>query len=185
MPTDAVRPWLPDLRGADMTVTRLSDLLAARPAVHTVARDALRWHVQAGDDPILYRVDHDVLPPRGPWTADRTTYGPGLLPAGAELVRSVGGWSPPTRLGLHQCLTGEIVLLTALPGDPARTLRAQVCRAGDLAVVPPGAWHLTAVVDGPAEVFGVRVDVAPHRPQAPRRRRRCRSRPSPGWAGSC
>jgi hypothetical protein len=82
---------LPDLRGADVAVTRLSDLLAFEPAVHVVAPDALRWHVDVGDDPILYRVDFDVLPPRplprslGCWVADRTTYGPGLLPAGADL----------------------------------------------------------------------------------------------------
>jgi hypothetical protein len=148
-------------------VTRLSDLLAAEPPVYTVAPEALRWHVEAGDDPVLCRVDFDVLPPRalpsgmpGCWVADRTTYAPGLLPAGAELVRSVGEWSPPGRLALSQCLTGEVVLLTALPDDPPGTLTAQWCRVGDLAAVPPGAWHMTAVISGPAEVLSVRTAIA-------------------------
>jgi hypothetical protein len=50
-------------------------------------------------------------------------------------------------------------VLTALPADPAGSLRAQVCRPGELAVIPPGAWHLTAVLDGPAELFSISTEL--------------------------
>ncbi len=144
---------------------RLSDLLActdATPASVYLA-DAAAARTADTDRP-LYTAYRDILPPRrtpdGPWFADLVVYEPGSLPGG-ELHRSTGHWNTPAQLEIFQCLTGRILMLTAIEieGPTGPQVRYQECGPGELAAVPFGAWHLTLVLDGPAAVFNLYTDI--------------------------
>ncbi|MFJ2778096.1 hypothetical protein [Kitasatospora sp. NPDC087315] len=139
------------------------DVLFADPAAVAAA-------VAAGADQELYSAARDVLPSRvvpapekqdGPtsagatlWSADLVIYQDGTLPGG-EPFRSTGHWNPADQLEIFQVLSGRVLMLSSILDKPdgQSSVFFQECRAGDLAVVPFGAWHLTYVLDGPAMVF--------------------------------
>ncbi|MGH3754431.1 MAG: hypothetical protein ACRDRP_17365 [Pseudonocardiaceae bacterium] len=158
------------------TTRRLSDLLTGIPEngctapVHLADATAARAAVARGDNPVLYRAYRDVLPPRakpsghdltgsagtGHWFADLVIYQGGELPGSRELARSVGHWNTAAQLEVFQCLRGRILILSSKHGQ--RGLTYQVCGPGDVAVIEFGAWHLTAVLTGPATVFNIYTD---------------------------
>ncbi|SBT40797.1 hypothetical protein [Micromonospora narathiwatensis] len=139
---------------------RLSDLLARyRDGENKVFVSDAVLHHGTRDDPLLYTAHRDVLPRRHAldtdWFADLVEYQPGVLPGG-ELHRSTGHWNTPAQLEVFQTLTGRTLMITAwrtAAGQPV--LRYQECHAGALAVIPFGGWHLTLVLEGPAEVFNI------------------------------
>lgn len=146
---------------------RLSDLLpapgAGGPDAFLADRDAAEAAVAAGTDPLLYRAWRDVLPPRAgeplagglAWSADLVVYQDGTLPGG-EPFRSTGHWNPGGQLEAFQVLTGRALIVTATASATGRlSAQYQECAAGDVAVVPPAAWHLTYALDGPAMVFNI------------------------------
>lgn len=158
---------------------RLSDLLSGIPedgstaSVHLADVAAARAAVARGDNPVLYRAYRDVLPPRAKhhahgltgsasidyWFADLVIYQSGELPGSRELARSVGHWNTAAQLEVFQCLTGRVLMLSSERDPVGRLgLRYQVCGPGDIAVIPFGAWHLTAVLAGPATVFNIYTD---------------------------
>ena len=159
---------------------RLSGLLpspgSGGPEVFLADRDAVAAAVAGGTDPLLYQAWRDVLPPRatppapgkqspehGPagtadgltWSADLVVYQDGTLPGG-EPFRSTGHWNPEGQVEVFQVLCGR-VLIVAAGTSAARGPYAQYqeCVAGDVAVVPLAAWHLTYALDGPAAVFNI------------------------------
>lgn len=161
------------------TARRLSDLLSGIPedgrtaSVHLADVAAARAAVARGDNPVLYRAYRDVLPPRAKrrahgltgsasidyWFADLVIYQSGELPGSQELARSIGHWNTAAQLEVFQCLSGRVLLLSSerdVPGQ--RGLRYQMCGPGDIAIIPLGAWHLTAVLTGPAAVFNIYTD---------------------------
>lgn len=155
---------------------QLSDLTGATAtgAVHLDDPTAAHRSVADDGDVLLYRAYRDILPSRsriragrrggpdtGRWYSDLVIYQPGRLPApSVELVRSIGHWNTPDQLEVFQCLTGQVLTLTAHRGPAGRpVIRHQLCGPGDLAVVPPAGWHLTAVLDGPAAVFNTYTDL--------------------------
>jgi hypothetical protein len=116
-----------------------------------------------GYDPVLYLACRDVFAPRslaaagspGHWYADLVEYLPGLLPNG-EPFRSTGHWNPEPQIEIFQTLLGEVAILTAgttPDGEPYLTER--VCGPGDLCIAPPGSWHITYALAGPAVVFNI------------------------------
>jgi len=160
---------------------RLSDLIpppgTAGPDVFLADRDAAEAAVAGGTDPVLYCAWRDVLPPRastplpqnrgagrnpagaGPdglaWLTDLVVYQDGTLPGG-EPFRSTGHWNPDGQLEVFQVLSGRVLIVAA--GTSATGLpyvQYQECAAGDVAVVPLAAWHLTYALDGPAMVFNI------------------------------
>jgi hypothetical protein len=152
---------------------RLSDLLpvegAAGPGVFLADREAALAAVAGGTDPVLYRAWRDVLPPRESrppaerdtgqeglsWLADLVVYQNGTLPGG-EPFRSTGHWNPDGQLEVFQVLSGRVLIVAAGASATGRCyLQYQECRAGDVAVVPLAAWHLTYALDGPAMVFNI------------------------------
>ena len=160
------------LTGAEVQ-RRLSDLLplegAAGPDVFLADREAALAAVAGGTDPVLYSAWRDVLPPREStptaerdsvpdglsWLADLVVYQDGTLPGG-EPFRSTGHWNPDGQLEVFQVLSGRVLIVaagTSAAGEPYA--QYQVCAAGDLAVIPLTAWHLTYALDGPAMVFNV------------------------------
>lgn len=167
------------------TARRLSDLLSGIPeggsaaSVHLADVAAARAAVARGDNPILYRTYRDVLPPRAKdgassdhgllgragtdyWFADLVIYPGGDLPRSRELARSVGHWNTVAQLEVFQCLSGRVLMLYSERDTAGQLgLLYQVCGPGDLAVIPLGAWHLTAVLDGPAAVFNIYADTEP------------------------
>jgi oxalate decarboxylase/phosphoglucose isomerase-like protein (cupin superfamily) len=174
---------------------RLGDLLGTgspgvtAPLTYLADHHAAREAHGRGYDPILYRAYRDVLPPRdtrtGPdeahpaspeprgtrWRADLVVYCDGTLP-GEEPFRSTGHWNTPGQVEIFQALTGQTLLITARPADGGKpVIRSQVCGAGDIAVVPPGGWHLTYCISGPAAVFNIYTDL-PAPVSAARRSRR-------------
>ncbi len=147
---------------------RLSDFFGHRGdgALDVLFADtrAVTEAVAGGSDPQLYSAIRNVLPPRVSragaeatvWSADLVTYQHGTLPGG-EPFRSTGHWNPPDQLEIFQVLSGRALLLSSVVPDAGDEPRVyfQECRAGELAVVPFGAWHLTYVLDGPAMVFNI------------------------------
>ncbi|MFE0174465.1 hypothetical protein ACFWZ2_19290 [Streptomyces sp. NPDC059002] len=128
--------------------------------------------VADGSDPRLYSAARDALAPRVTkpgrggrlgqgfgatlWSADLVTYEGGTLPGG-EPFRSTGHWNPADQLEIFQVFSGRVLMLTSVldeSGDQSY-VSYQECGAGELAVVPFGAWHLTYVLDGPAMVFNI------------------------------
>ncbi|MFD8755775.1 hypothetical protein ACFV0O_33090 [Kitasatospora sp. NPDC059577] len=161
----------------DRTVKRLEERRLADffgkgegggPDVRFADPAAVAAAVAAGADRELYSAARDVLPSRvvpapegqdGPvagatlWSADLVIYQDGTLPGG-EPFRSTGHWNPADQLEIFQVLSGRVLMLCSMldeSGDESYVY-FQECRAGDLAVVPFGAWHLTYVLDGPAMV---------------------------------
>jgi hypothetical protein len=134
-----------------------------------------------GYDPVLYEAYRDIFPPRHKrsgelvkplvasggrcasedfWYADLVVYQAGTLRDG-EPFRSTGHWNAPAQLEIFETLTGRVLMIMGgqdLGGRPYACY--QICRAGDMAVVPFGAWHLTYCLDGPAAVFNVYTDTA-------------------------
>lgn len=158
-------------RRVEAVERRLSDLLPGGgipgPDVFFADLAATRAAAATGFDPVLYHAVRDVLPPRisspAPadgdgqggltWSADLVIYQDGTLPGG-EPFRSVGHWNPARQLEIFQVLSGRVLMIstgTSVSGRPYA--RYQECRAGDVAVVPFGGWHLTYALDGPAMVF--------------------------------
>ncbi|MEU8656117.1 hypothetical protein [Actinoplanes philippinensis] len=140
------------------TPYRLSDLIQRHRAGDAVfLTDAVLSH-RGPHDPLLYTAHRNVLPPRTVrgrgWFADLVQYQPGRLPGG-ELVRSTGHWNTPGQLEVFQVLSGRVLMLSAWTSSTSATLTHQVCSPGQLAVIPFGGWHLTLVLDGPADVFNV------------------------------
>ncbi|MGH3897481.1 MAG: hypothetical protein ACRDTA_04345 [Pseudonocardiaceae bacterium] len=161
------------------TTRRLSDLLTGIFAdgrscsVYLADMAAARAAVARGDDPVLYRAYRDILSPRakpgapapassagtGYWFADLVIYQGGELPGSRELTRSVGHWNTPAQLEVFQCLSGRVLILSSTRDVLGRRgLTYQVCGPGELAVLEFGAWHLTAVLTGPAAVFNIYTD---------------------------
>lgn len=159
------------------TARRLSDLLTGIPGdggaacVHLADVAAARTAVARGHNPLLYRAYRDVLPSRttpggrdltsragtGSWFADLVIYQGGELPGSRELVRSVGHWNTAAQLEVFQCLRGWVLILSTTRAQ--RRLTYQVCGPGGVAVMELGAWHLTAVLSGPASVFNIYTDI--------------------------
>ncbi len=159
------------------TARRLSDLLTGilddggAASVHLADVAAARAALARRHNPVLYRAYRDVLPPRvtpcghdltsragtGSWFADLVIYQGGELPGGRELVRSVGHWNTAAQLEVFQCLRGWVLILSTTRAQCGLTY--QVCGPGGVAVVEFGAWHLTAVLNGPARVFNIYTDV--------------------------
>jgi hypothetical protein len=149
---------------------RLSDLLpvegAAGPDVFLADRESALAAVAGGTDPVLYRAWRGVLPPREStplaerdvpdglsWLADLVVYQDGTLPGG-EPFRSTGHWNPDGQLEVFQVLSGRVLIVAAgTSATGRRYVQYQECGAGDVAVVPLAAWHLTYALDGPAMVF--------------------------------
>ncbi|CAO5174588.1 Glucose-6-phosphate isomerase [Frankia sp. AiPs1] len=135
------------------------DAGASRP--HTVFADRrqVETALEAGEDPLLYEAYRDVAPARHGWRADLVVYQPGTLPDG-QPHRSIGHWNPPTQLEIFQILSGTTLMLVAgHRPDGSRYVHQVTTRAGDVTVVPFGAWHLTYVLDGPAAVFNIYTDI--------------------------
>jgi hypothetical protein len=163
---------------------RLTDLLSAGTGdgLFFASRSALEAAVRAGANPVLYHAYRDFLPPRelatgarlpaggpgyqqargpGYLFADLVVYQPGVLPGG-EMFRSTGHWNLPRQLEIFQTLTGVVVMLVAgRRADGAPFLYEQECGPGEVMVVPPGVWHVSYVLDGPAAVFNVAADLGP------------------------
>lgn len=152
---------------------RLSDLLpvegAGGPEVFLADREAVLAVVAGGNDPVLYRAWRGVFPPRagtppaergaGPdglaWLTDLVVYQGGTLPGG-EPFRSTGHWNPDGQLEVFQVLSGRVLIVMAgASATGRRYVQYQECGAGDVAVVPLAAWHLTYALDGPAMVFNI------------------------------
>jgi hypothetical protein len=156
---------------------RLSDLLPQPgdegPDVFLADRDAVEAAVAGGADPLLYRAWRGVLPPRGTppmpgggsagdgtseglaWAADLVVYQDGTLPGG-EPFRSTGHWNPDGQVEVFQVLSGRVLIVAGSTGAAGRLrLQYQECVPGDVAVIPPAAWHLTYVLNGPAMVFNI------------------------------
>jgi hypothetical protein len=152
---------------------RLSDLLpgdgAAGPEAFLADQEAALAAVAGGTDPVLYRAWRDVLPPRDStplaqrgagrdglaWLADLVVYQHGTLPGG-EPFRSTGHWNPDGQLEVFQVLSGRVLIVAAGAGATGRGyVQYQECEAGDVAVVPLAAWHLSYALDGPAMVFNI------------------------------
>ena len=120
--------------------------------------------VANGANPQLYSAIRNILPPRVAgsgagatvWSADLVVYQPGTLPGG-EPFRSTGHWNPADQVEIFQVLSGRVLMLSSVVADTGdgAGVYFQECRAGDLALVPFGAWHLTYVLDGPAMVFNI------------------------------
>ncbi|TFE26217.1 hypothetical protein E0F15_18340 [Frankia sp. B2] len=142
----------------------LSHLLygdAGTGSPHTAFADRrqIETALKAGDNPLLYEAYRDVAPTRHGWRADLVVYQPGTLPDG-QPHRSIGHWNPHTQLEIFQTLSGTTLMLVAgHRPDGSRYAHQVTTRAGDLAVVPFGAWHLTYVLDGPAAVFNIYTDI--------------------------
>jgi hypothetical protein len=165
-----------ELASGSAVQRRLSDLIpapgTAGPDVFLADREAAQAAVAGGTDPVLYRAWRDVLPPRrenqgagrslagaGPdgvaWLADLVVYQDGTLPGG-EPFRSTGHWNPDGQLEVFQVLSGRALIVaagTSVTGSPY--VQYQESAAGDVAVIPPAAWHLTYALDGPAMVFNI------------------------------
>ncbi len=125
-------------------------------------------------NPILYNAYRDIFPPRTKneqsryikqgheasnnisyWYADLVEYLPGVLPTG-ELFRSTGHWNSEHQIEIFETLIGKVCIIIAgytPKGEPY--LFKQICSPGHLCLIPPGAWHLTYVLDGPALVFNI------------------------------
>jgi hypothetical protein len=166
---------------------RLKDLVepddeAGTPAPFTYLADhqRIREARRRGYDPVLYSAYRDILPPRGKhaddlvsvdpdhaahtapsrtcWRADLVVYCVGTLPDG-EPFRSIGHWNAPEQVEIFQTITGQTMLVTVSPDARVPDVRWQLCGPGDIAVVPPGDWHLTYCLNGPAAVFNIYTDV--------------------------
>jgi hypothetical protein len=169
-------------RRVSPSVRRLHHLLRASavPAAaltYLADQGAVRAAHSRGYDPVLYRAYRDIFPPRskhadgatalypdgdqdssGWWYADLVVYSPGRLPGG-EPFRSTGHWNAPAQLEIFQTLTGRTLMLVAIRStDDRLQVGHQVCEAGEIAVVPPGAWHLTYCLAGPAAVLNIYTD---------------------------
>ncbi len=113
-------------------------------------------------DPILYLAHRDIFPPRlkaqeqeSYWYADLIEYRHGVLPTG-ELFRSTGHWNPDHQVEIFETLQGKVVIIIAgNTPDGKSYLSKHVCAAGDRCLIPPGAWHITYVLEGPALVFNI------------------------------
>ncbi|MGH3530094.1 MAG: hypothetical protein ACRDS0_18365 [Pseudonocardiaceae bacterium] len=165
--------------GHEGSARRLSDLLrgipedGSPPSTHLADAAAARAAVARGENSLLYRAYRDVLAPRakanglgrrggaptGYWFADLVIYQGGELPGSRELTRSVGHWNTAAQWEVFQCLSGRVLILSSTRDATGQLgLRYQVCRPGDVAIIPLGAWHLTAVLAGPAAVFNIYTD---------------------------
>ncbi|MGH3769316.1 MAG: hypothetical protein ACRDTX_29920 [Pseudonocardiaceae bacterium] len=151
------------------TARRLSDLLSgipedgSAPSTHLADVAAARAAVARGENSLLYHAYRDVLAPRGAptgyWFADLVIYQGGELPGSRELTRSVGHWNTAAQSEVFQCLSGRVLILSSTRDAAGQFgLRYQVCGPGDIAIIPLGAWHLTAVLAGPAAVFNIYTD---------------------------
>ncbi|MFD7057425.1 hypothetical protein ACFWBS_57585 [Streptomyces mirabilis] len=154
----------PDSSASGCEQRRLSDLLAARGTVagpFVMDEEALKGLLD--EDPVLYTAHRDqavrpLLDEDGPffWRADLVSYSGGVLPD-REPVRSVGHWNPTTQVEVFQVLDGRVLLLIGDATDPA-TVSLAVYGPGDMAVVPPGWFHLTGSPWGPAVVYNIYTD---------------------------
>jgi hypothetical protein len=130
---------------------------------------------------VLYHAWRDVLPPRFKnaegddalaeqdttgretafWYADLVVYQEGVL-ADGQPFRSTGHWNAVEQLEVFQTLTGRVVMLIAgVSPEGCSYLSFEVCEPGAVTVVPPGAWHVTYCLNGPAAVFNIYTDRQP------------------------
>jgi hypothetical protein len=127
-------------------VRRLGDLVRASREVAVRNRPLLERSMARGVDPVLYRAYRGVLPERSTgglaWRADLVQYEAGVLPSG-EPHRSVGHWNLPDEWEIFQVISGEVVMV-AVEDRHDRPV-AWRCKAGDVLVLAPRAWHLTFV----------------------------------------
>jgi hypothetical protein len=118
-------------------------------------------------DVLLYNAYRDLFPPRvvrhpsgegrTEWRSDLVEYNSGVLPSG-EPVRSIGHRNPPDQIEMFQILKGAVILVVAGQGaERERKAFVASIRAQDFEIVilPPGAWHVTYVLRGPALVFNI------------------------------
>src|SRR5581483_11135799 len=86
------------------------------------------------------------------WHADLIEYRGGVLISG-ELFRSTGHWNKAQQIEIFQTLCGRVVMLVAGYGhNKQQYLHHYMCQAGDICIVPPGAWHITYVLTHHAQV---------------------------------
>ncbi|MGQ4511242.1 hypothetical protein [Streptomyces sp. DW26H14] len=141
----------------------LADLLRVRPdGVGPVLAD--RQALSEGPQepgPLLYTAYRDGVParflePSGSaafhWRGDFVEYQGGVL-ADQEPVRSIGHWNATDQLEVFQVESGSVVMLIAPPGGARVWLAAY--GPGDLALIPPGWFHLTGSPWGRADVFNI------------------------------
>lgn len=134
----------------------------------------LRDAAVKGYNPLLYQAYRDIFGPRAKsnvdipppvwapslrptshWYADLVEYRPGVLPSG-EYFRSTGHWNGSTQIEIFEALTGNVIIIVAgYASTGQRYVYQHICRPGNICIVPPGAWHITYVVDGPALVFNI------------------------------
>ncbi|MBV9022659.1 MAG: hypothetical protein JO362_02360 [Streptomycetaceae bacterium] len=162
----------------------LSEILPKDRQAAILGEDLLRAAVDAGTDPVLYHAWRDILPPRWKhaegndalaerdttgretafWYADLVVYRHGILPD-RQPFRSTGHFNAAEQLEVFQTLTGRVAMLiagTSPNGVPY--LSFEICEPGAITVVPPGAWHVTYCLDGPAAVFNIYTDRKPTTP---------------------
>jgi hypothetical protein len=146
--------------------TRLADVWAASEAVPYPLRaffydePALRAHPGAGQH-VLYEAVRDAAPPHRAatggepalWRLDQVFYPAVPLPSG-EMNRSVGHWNPPGQREVFEVQQGRVALLVRRR-QPGSAVEMFDCAPGALVPIPPGSWHVTYVLQGPAVVANV------------------------------
>ncbi|WP_329454471.1 hypothetical protein [Streptomyces sp. NBC_01497] len=141
----------------------LADLLRARPdGVGPVVADREALSADPAEPgPLLYTAYRDGIParPLAPadaeafhWRGDFVEYEGGVL-ADGEPVRSIGHWNSTDQLEVFEVESGRVVMLIAPPGGE-RVWLAEY-GPGDLALIPPGWFHLTGSPWKRADVFNV------------------------------
>ncbi len=137
-----------------------SDKAPAERRMYLYDEERLRAHLRSRDH-LLYEAERDVVPPRPvrwptgeavTWRIDRVRYAADPLPTG-EPNRSVGHWNPVDQWEVFEVDQGEVaVLVRTAPDTPVEVVR---CPAGHAVPLPPGSWHLTYVLAGPAVVTNI------------------------------
>lgn len=151
-----------------METRRLRDLLHdASKNTYVYRSEELSRFIETHDyNPILYRAVRNILPPRiksfttaaneeSFWYADLVVYRKGILPT-HEPFRSIGHWNTSNQIEIFQALDGVVGIITAERQPTGNNVVTfQKYAPGDLCIIPPGAWHLTYVLNGPATVINL------------------------------